>query len=221
MAGIVAALRARLEGTDPDYPDWRLDGDTYTVEQVARRVHDYFYKEQYVPTYRDRIFLKPKLECVIAGYSARASAPETFRFAVDESGTTSGVQSVAPPRSAKLVYAGLTTPVARLIDGFDPVITLLLAENRNVEMAQVQGELDRVATQIMKAADIVIPVMPIGDAAEFAHFLVDTAIGYFRFNPNLRVIGGSPEVAVITRQDGFQWVRSHLRLSQGFGHGAS
>ena len=40
-----------------------------------------------------------------------------------------------------------------------------------------------------------------------ADFLVDTTKRYFRFLPGADIVGGETDIAVVTRYEGFRWVR--------------
>jgi hypothetical protein len=52
--------------------------------------------------------------------------------------------------------------------------------------------------------------MPIQDAIDLAHFLVDATIQFVRFSPGSPTVGGPIEIATITKHEGFKWVaRKH------------
>ncbi|SDA24999.1 hypothetical protein SAMN02799622_03530 [Methylobacterium sp. UNC378MF] len=51
------------------------------------------------------------------------------------------------------------------------------------------------------------PTMPVRDAIDLADFLVETTKRYFRFLPGADIVGGDTDVAVVTRYEGFKWIR--------------
>jgi len=57
---------------------------------------------------------------------------------------------------------------------------------------------------------VVLAAMPIQDAIELATFMVETTIRFVRFNLRAETVGGPVEVAVITKHEGFKWVKRKL-----------
>lgn len=51
IGSLARDLRNRLSVPSPLYPDWALDVDSYTMEEVADRVKLFFYDEMYVLEY--------------------------------------------------------------------------------------------------------------------------------------------------------------------------
>ncbi|HST63167.1 MAG TPA: hypothetical protein VLK84_30940, partial [Longimicrobium sp.] len=47
IGALARDLRKRLSGEDPRFPEWALDPHSYTIEQVAHRVKQFFYDELY------------------------------------------------------------------------------------------------------------------------------------------------------------------------------
>ena len=54
---------------------------------------------------------------------------------------------------------------------------------------------------------VVIAAMPIQDVIELASFMVETTIKFVRFNLRAETVGGPIEIAVITKHEGFKWIR--------------
>jgi hypothetical protein len=54
---------------------------------------------------------------------------------------------------------------------------------------------------------MVTPAMPIQDAIDLSSFVVDTTIQFSRFHPGAATVGGPIEIAVITKHEGFKWIR--------------
>ena len=51
--------------------------------------------------------------------------------------------------------------------------------------------------------------MPIQDAIDLASYLVDVTIGFTKFSikKQPKTVGGSIEIAAITKHDGFRWIQ--------------
>jgi hypothetical protein len=49
--------------------------------------------------------------------------------------------------------------------------------------------------------------MPVQDAIDFADFLVETTKRFVRFLPGADTVGGDTDIAVVTKHEGFKWVR--------------
>jgi hypothetical protein len=49
--------------------------------------------------------------------------------------------------------------------------------------------------------------MPIQDAIDLARYLIELTIGFVRFSSGAPTVGGSVEIAAITKHEGFRWVQ--------------
>ena len=71
---------------------------------------------------------------------------------------------------------------------------------------------DKMAESINKVRErtqigLLTDAMPIQDAIDLAEFLVHTAIMLSRFSPGPATVGGPIEIAVITKHEGFKWIK--------------
>ena len=65
-----------------------------------------------------------------------------------------------------------------------------------------------------------VPAMPIQDAIDLAHFLVETTIGFVRLAVFLpKSVGGAVEIAAITKHEGFRWVQRKSFYPAGLNQG--
>ncbi len=53
----------------------------------------------------------------------------------------------------------------------------------------------------------IIGAMPIQDAIDLAAFLVGTTINFSKFSPGASTVGGPIDIAVITKHEGFKWIK--------------
>ena len=65
---------------------------------------------------------------------------------------------------------------------------------------------------------VVHPTMPIQDAIDLVHFLIDTTCGYVRFAPGPATVAQPIDSAAITRHEGFRWVRRKHYFSAALNH---
>lgn len=70
-------------------------------------------------------------------------------------------------------------------------------------------------TLILESARTMVhPTMPIQDAIDLVHFLIETTCGYVRFAPGPATVAQPIDSAAITRHEGFRWVRRKHYYSQ-------
>jgi hypothetical protein len=61
--------------------------------------------------------------------------------------------------------------------------------------------------QAKLTSQLCLPTMPVQDAIELAEYLVETTKGYYRFLPGADIVGGDTDIAVVTRHEGFKWIK--------------
>lgn len=72
------------------------------------------------------------------------------------------------------------------------------------------------ALQLVQSLEPVVhPTMPIQDAIDLVHFLIDVTCGYVRFAPGPATVAQPIDSAAITRHEGFRWVRRKHYYSAG------
>ena len=54
---------------------------------------------------------------------------------------------------------------------------------------------------------VLVPMMPVKDAIELADFLSTTTKSYYRFLPGADIVGGDTDIAVVTKHEGFKWIK--------------
>lgn len=209
ISTITKDLRRRLSGDDPLHPDWRLPED-YTIEFVANRVREFFYDELFKSEYGDNAPTGFSLAYKVAGYSAGAALPELWDIRI--------VGNQCPPPTllrAKEVcgsnWDGELDALCRLVLGVGIKFRDVLIE-QGLPEDQVDGAVEKVRERL--SAPVVLAAMPIQDAIELATFMVQTTIGFMRFNFGAETVGGPIEVAVITKHEGFKWVSRKLFFSE-------
>lgn len=196
-------LRARFSGDDTTHPDWELQKNSYTVEEVAKRLREYMFDELYVPQF-SALPQKPYLGLIIAGYSAGAPLAEAYQVTMDN-GVCPDPLLLIPQDTNGTVWNGQPEAVQRLVVGYGTMMGQALKDNLGVPDAQIGPTLDILRDALR--VPLTSPAMPIQDAIDFAEWLVDVAIKWSRFSPGSPTVGGPIEIAAITKHEGFKWIR--------------
>jgi hypothetical protein len=183
--------------------DMRVDPANYTIGEIAEKARAFLFEQRYRA-------LKPEppaphsLEFWIGGYSSNHEAGhEIWKISI-VNGTCEAPTPVTTGGATGLFVGGQTAPVNRLVVGFDQGLFDALTESgMEAKLAQelvsfLRGRLE---------AQMLMPTMPVKDAIELADFMVDTTKRFFRFLPGADIVGGDTDIAVVTRFEGFKWIR--------------
>jgi hypothetical protein len=198
-------LRCRFEGSEPDYADWKLDPDNYTIEEVKQRVQDFFFGEQYLSATADwpEDVPKPALGFVVAGYSSGKPLAEEFQFTIENGELQE--QPASDNEESRLTWNGQPEAITRLIFGMGGIMPQVLEQDLGVPADQVPQAMEVMSQRL--GIDLVHAAMPFGDAIDLAEFLVDLTVKFSRFIPGAPTVGGAIEVAAISKHEGFKWIK--------------
>jgi len=181
-----------------------LDPASYTMEGVARRLHDFLFKEKSIPSGGTASILLR-----VCGYSAGRPLPEVWQVQL-EGATPYKVVLVHPEGDFGVNWDGQYDALNRLILG-----TPTNFEQIAVDWGMPQSNAAALGAAVRQKAyeTLAIPTMPIQDAIDLARYLVEVTIGFTRFSimKQPKAVGGPIEIAVITKHEGFRWVqRKHF-----------
>ncbi|MDQ3657422.1 MAG: hypothetical protein M3457_20395 [Chloroflexota bacterium] len=194
----------RLRMTDPADPVWFVNPETYTVEDVARKVHRYFSEEQYEPR-KQELGPNARVMFYVAGLDAGSSDGVIFRLDVPAPDGSEGIApAVTADQAAGFVMDGQIESVHRLVRGYSMTTVDLLVQSFGLPESQREG-----AVRVLNSMEspVVSAQMPIQDAIDLAEFLVSVAVKWTRFNAGMETVGGQIDIAAITKHEGFKWVR--------------
>ena len=93
----------------------------------------------------------------------------------------------------------------RLVYGFAPQMQQALAAVFG-DAARAQTAIDQVRA-FTELRSLVWDAMPVQDAIDLADFVVDGTKRLVRFLPGHDTVSGETDIAVITKHEGFKWVR--------------
>ena len=197
------SLRERLTPRKPPaQPDAIvLNKDSYTIEEVAKKAKDFF-EERYKAAYAQPVpgyFLGYR----VCGYSNPPNAPEGWEIRILEN-SSEGPFRIYEDNHFGPLWAGESEALDRLILGLgSKTKEALVALGATPEVA------DQTLSQLVNHlyATLFLAAMPIQDAIDLAHFLVDTAVKFSHFSLRPATVGGPIEIATITQHEGFKWVK--------------
>jgi hypothetical protein len=199
-------LRRRFAGQDPHHGDWKLDVENYTMQHVAEMSRRFIFEELYKGEYGENPPTRYFLGYKVAGYSAGAPLPELWHFTISE-GTCDPPIMVRGQADFGPNWDGECEAMDRLLLGVGVNFrNVLLGEGLPAE--QVETAVKTIIGKL--AVPVVLAAMPIQDAIDLATFMVETTIRFVRFNMRAETVGEPVEVAVITKHEGFKWVRRKL-----------
>lgn len=193
-------LRRRLTNGDTD---WRIDPDNYALADVADKARKLFFEEKFFA-------LSPpppaphSFEFWIGGYSSGFGAgPESWKITI-VNGSCDPPENIMVAGATGIFLGGQAAPIRRLVVGFDPSLRDALTDSGMDATSASQIEM---VLQNRLEVQLVAPTMPIRDAIDLADFLVETTKRFFRFQPGADIVGGETDIAVVTKYEGFKWIR--------------
>jgi hypothetical protein len=84
-----------------------------------------------------------------------------------------------------------------------------------VERLQAAGmSLPDAMNLVESVQPVVHPTMPIQDAIDLVHYLIDVTCGFVRFAPGPATVSEPIDSAAITPHEGFRWIRRKHYYSQ-------
>lgn len=189
-------------------PEHRIDPQSYTVEDIARKFYEYIYTEGYLIEFAswDPI-RRPALGFIIGGYSTGAKMADVWKIDILEGGFCQGPQRIRQEDECGLDWNGVPDPISRIIMGYSPQFPQILSM-AGIEPQKI-AEVFQLANLHLQSP-MIIPAMPIQDAIDIAYFLVDLTTKYVKYNPGPPTVGGPIEIATVTKHEGFKWItRKH------------
>lgn len=213
IATIAKDLRRRLMGENPALDQWKIDPESYSIQEVAERAIDMMFEERYQRAFPvGEEAPDTPLGFLIAGYSGANDQAEAWIFHIESNETRPVPTCVAGPDNHGWAAYAQPQATVRLLKGFDPsilsVLGSVLDDDAMHKVAAALGA-DGNSNNPLEA-NVALPSMPIADAIALARYLGDVTVGYSRFNFGTDSVGGPVEVAAITRHEGFKWVsRKH------------
>lgn len=231
IGALARDLRERLSGNNPEFPDWGLNSGTYTIDEVARRVREFFYEELYAAEFGplpqpdaaaeqhagdgepplspdvggtpgEKAPQYPDLGFVVAGISAQDHYTQVWTIEIINGVCTGPVCQHDRLVSGVVNFWGQPEALYRLVYGWSPE-----AHQRLVAAGLAPDAADQFLLSLTHLAH---PGMPIQDAIDLVKYLADVTVGYVRFKQGAPTVAPPIDIAAITTHQGFKWVeRKH------------
>ncbi len=182
----------------------KINPTTYTVEEIAEKFYKFIYEELYQKAFSEwPDNMKPSLGFVIGGYSSNQQHAEEWRIEI-KNGKCDGPILQSDLKQTGVSWNGQPEAISRLVKGYDPDLRNIL-KMANLDDMKIQEIIELCNKNL--TAPIIIPAMPIQDAIDIAHFLIDLTAKYVKYTPGAPTVGGPIEIAAITKHEGFKWVK--------------
>lgn len=208
--GLASIGRLSLKILAKDFRSALMDGqiafdpNAYTVQQVAVLFKEFMFDRHYQQTFaqipEDQ---RPTLGFMVAGYSSGQPRGEVWHLQVDK-GTYYGPDLAIGQDISGIRWQGQPQSLRRLILGFDPNLYTVL-QKAGLPQPQIDAIIQSCSREF--GVSIVKDGMPIQDAIDLAIYLEETSAGFSRFCDGPAFVGGPVEVAVLTKYEGFKWIK--------------
>jgi len=173
----------------------------YKVIEIAKGLFEHVkknYDEEFSKIPLDK---RPPLGILVSGYSSNNFSPDQWLL---EFPMANDIKDLRPDVEGKPSFGanwfGLTDAIIRLHWGRDDQILDIIANHFKVSIDEVRPLVDGFQYPVAFEG------MPLQDAIDYTVYLVNIAIGRFRFVVGAPLCGGEIDVAVIT-PNAYTWVR--------------
>ncbi len=150
---------------------------------------------------------RPQTGVIIAGYSKDDFFPEEYIMAIPMQQPRRVREDINGQPNFGANWFGMTDAIIRFHHGRDEKIPEIL-DGLEINSEDI-GKFENNVQQDVQYK-VLFHAMPLGDAIDYARFLIDLTIARFRFVIGAELCGGPVDIASITRKKGFSWV-SHKK----------
>lgn len=186
-------------------PGYR-SGEDWNVERIATGLSLHIGKE-YSAIY-DESEIRPDLGLHVAGFATASALSEEWAIEFPDPGAPALCMGSGDVGTN---WEGIELPFARLFYAYDARLLQAL-QAAGMSPAVIQGVLEETSL----APQVLFEAMPLQDAINFAVYVLQTTIGFTLFESGPSLCGGQFQIAVISEEDGFQWVsKPEFRIPEG------
>jgi hypothetical protein len=182
-----------------------FDPSNYTVEQVANLFKEFMFDGIYQSAHAhlppDQ---QPYLGFMVAGYSSGQPRGEVWLLQFFD-GMCHGPDLLMDQDTTAISWQGQPRALSRLVLGFDELDLRNVLQSEGLDAAQIDAIIQKCKDQF--GISIVRDGMPIQDAIDLAIYLEQTSAGFIKFCDGPASVGGPVEVAVLTKYEGFKWIK--------------
>lgn len=204
VSSLANDLRLKLASEDQS---WRVDPANFTLEDVVDRFKRFYYDELYTEAFKnepvpaDPMCDRSVMGFFVGGFASGKQSAEVWRLLLTRGGceVTKLIDADAVWDCA---WEGAREPIQRILFGYSDQIVRRLID---------AGVPQDVAQKLLASMEPLINgAMPIQDAVDFVHYLIEVTCGYVRFAPGPMAVAKPIDLAAITKFNGFKWIaRKH------------
>jgi hypothetical protein len=182
---------------------WKIDPRNYTIADVAAKARTYIFNQCYAQ-FQPPPAAPHSFEFWIGGYDSNHSTGHQVYKITILNGQCAAPDAVVVGGATGLFGGGQLDPINRLVVGLDQGLH---------DQLVASGMAPAAATQLVNhlrsrfEVQLVAPTMPVQDAIELTEFLTETTKSFYRFLPGADIVGGDTDIAVVTRHEGFKWIK--------------
>tara|TARA_B100000949_G_C14215239_1_gene422032 strand:+ start:77 stop:931 length:855 start_codon:yes stop_codon:yes gene_type:complete len=182
----------------------KLTPDNYDLEDIASEFGEYINKKYQLEFKNTPVDKQPVLGFVIAGYSSKSDLPEEYQLIFPK---MTEPKSLRPPEEVGLSWNGEIEPLTRLILGHGSHLQETI--KNSIKLFKGQNEAGEFIKRLKMESQVSVisPGMPLQDVIHLAEYLVETAIKFAKYRPGAQTVGGPIEIAVISKHEGFKWIK--------------
>jgi hypothetical protein len=182
-----------------------FDPNAYTVQQVAILFKEFMFDRHYQQAF-DQIPAdqRPELGFMVAGYSSGQPRGEVWLLYTGQ-GIHHGPDLAIGQDESAITWQGQPLSLRRLLLGFDAGGLRMVLHNAGLQQPEIEAIIQSCSQEF--GVGMVKDGMPIQDAIDLAIYLEETSAGFSRFCDGPAFVGGPVEVAVLTRYEGFKWIK--------------
>lgn len=181
-----------------------LDPKNYKLKGIAEQFGNYInekYEKVFENTSKEN---RPVLGFVIAGYSSCSDLPEEYQLIYPQN---TKPELIRPPEEVGLTWNVEIEPLTRLILGHGSHLQHTVQRALDLFKGQREASEFMLRLKMESQVSIISPGMPLQDVIYLAEYLVETAIKFAKYRPGAQTVGGPIEIAVISKHEGFKWIK--------------
>ena len=198
ISSVVKDFRLRAKDASSSF---YIDPGDYTISDVAEQARKYIIDERIGSLSAGAH--RSALNFWVGGYGSTHDAPEVWRLDIVD-GVCAAPSLIQDAEASGWSASGEIEPLSRLLLGYSQRIPHILL-NAGVPSNVVTHAMAQISHTC--GASLVEPSMPIADAIALSTYLVETVKGYVNLSPGADVVGGVADLAVVTKHEGFKWIR--------------
>ena len=178
----------------------QINQQNFVMKNVAEEFLKYLNKELHDAIEGGKLQDHDIIGFLIGGYSTEADVPELWEVEIKNFRDSLNEQQ-------GYSWRGQGEIIQRILFGHCTRLGSILINHR-LSSNVVKSILHQCKQNL--SADMIVNTMPIKDAIDVAQFLMHTTIKYYRYRSGQSLVGGSIDIAVITREKGFQWIQRQI-----------